>query len=107
MADKPYDPTLKDLVEAGPDDWPVLTGQPQAPTEVIDADIATVSGAGDKVLRVRAEPPYLLHWSSRPATMPLDCRASYTCAARCWRTGTSCGCGRWQCCCGRKPTRRP
>jgi hypothetical protein len=61
MAEKPFDPTLKDLVEAGPDDWPILTGRPRAPAEVIDADIATVSGAGDKVLRVRAEPPYLLH----------------------------------------------
>jgi predicted transposase YdaD len=28
---------------------------------VIDADIATVSGAADKVLRVSANPPYLLH----------------------------------------------
>lgn len=35
-----------------PADWP---------TEVIDADIATVSGAADKVLRVSADPPYLLH----------------------------------------------
>ncbi len=28
---------------------------------MIDADIATVSGAADKVLRVSADPPYLLH----------------------------------------------
>jgi predicted transposase YdaD len=61
MADKPFDPTMKAIVEAGPDDWPVVVGRPPAPTEVIDADIATVSGAGDKVLRVRAAPPYLLH----------------------------------------------
>jgi len=56
-----YDPTLKALVEAGPADWPVFIGQPRAPTDVIDADIATVSGAADKALRVRANPPYLLH----------------------------------------------
>jgi hypothetical protein len=61
MADKGFDPTLKDLVEAGPDDWPVLLDRPAAPTTVIDADIATVSGAGDKVLRVAADPPYLMH----------------------------------------------
>jgi hypothetical protein len=61
MADRGFDPTLKDLVEAGPGDWPVLLGRPPAPTTVIDADIATVSGAGDKVLRVAAAPPYLLH----------------------------------------------
>ncbi len=61
MADKPYDPTLKALVETAPESWPVLFGQPAAPTEVIDADLATVSGAADKVLRVSANPPYLLH----------------------------------------------
>jgi predicted transposase YdaD len=58
---KPYDPTLKALVETDPASWPALLGQPTRPTEVIDADIATVSGAADKVLRVAAEPPYLLH----------------------------------------------
>src|SRR6266849_4179113 len=61
MADKPFDPTLKTLVELGPADWTVFAGQPAAPTRVIDADIATVSGAADKVLRVAADPPYLLH----------------------------------------------
>jgi predicted transposase YdaD len=61
MTTKPYDPTLKALVEAEPEAWPTLLGRPSGPTEVIDADIATVSGAADKVLRVSAEPPYLLH----------------------------------------------
>jgi hypothetical protein len=51
---KPYDPTLKALVETEPESWPVFLGRPRAPTEVIDADIATVSGAADKVLRVSA-----------------------------------------------------
>src|SRR5947209_4148043 len=58
---KPFDATLKDLVECGPADWPVLANLPAAPTRIIDADIATVSGAGDKVLRVEGKPPYLLH----------------------------------------------
>ncbi len=61
MAAKPYDPTLKALVETEPESWPALLGRPVGPTEVIDADVATVSGAADKVLRVGAEPPYLLH----------------------------------------------
>jgi predicted transposase YdaD len=61
MAAKPYDPTVKTLVETSPADWPVLLGQPAAPTDVIDADIATVSGAADQVLHVRAAPPYLVH----------------------------------------------
>src|SRR5438132_11871090 len=61
MASKPFDPTFKTLVEIAPADWPVLLDQPPAPTEVIDADIATVSGAADKALRVQGDPPYLLH----------------------------------------------
>jgi predicted transposase YdaD len=61
VAVKPYDPTLKTLVEIEPESWPALLGRPTGPTEVIDADIATVSGAADKVLRVAAETPYLLH----------------------------------------------
>jgi predicted transposase YdaD len=58
---KPYDPTLKALVETDPGAWPAFLGGPTGPTDVIDADIATVSGAADKVLRVSGEPPYLLH----------------------------------------------
>jgi predicted transposase YdaD len=57
----PFDPTLKALVETEPASWPALLGKPTGPTQVIDADIATVSGAADKVLRVHADPPYLLH----------------------------------------------
>jgi hypothetical protein len=62
MDERPhYDPTLKALVETEPESWPALLGGPTGPTEVIDADIATVSGAADQVLRVAAQPPYLLH----------------------------------------------
>jgi predicted transposase YdaD len=61
MAAKEFDPTLKTLVEGSPGDWPVLIGQPAARTHAIDADIATVSGAADKVLHVSANPPYLIH----------------------------------------------
>src|SRR5256885_16949396 len=61
MTTKPFDPTLKALVETEPESWPILLGRPMGPTDVIDADIATVSGAADKVLRVTADPPYLLH----------------------------------------------
>src|SRR5262249_54434948 len=56
-----YDPTTKVLGGAGPEAWPALLGLPRAPTDVLDADIATVTGAADKVLRVRGTPPYLLH----------------------------------------------
>ncbi len=56
-----FDPALKDMVEGGPDDWPILSGLPAGPTRLVDADIATVSGAADKVLLVEADPPYMLH----------------------------------------------
>jgi len=56
-----YDPTVKTLVEIEPESWPAFLGKPTGPTTVIDSDIATVSGAADKVLRVSADPPYLLH----------------------------------------------
>jgi predicted transposase YdaD len=61
VAGKPFDPTLKALVECGPKDWVTLAGLPAAATRIIDADIATVSAAADKVLRVETEPAYLLH----------------------------------------------
>ena len=82
MATKPYDPTLKALVETEPESWPVLLGRPTGPTEVIDADIATVSGAADKVLRVRADPPYLLHLefvAMTTAALPCKLHVRTTC----------------------------
>jgi hypothetical protein len=57
------DPALKALVETSPADWLPVLGRRRARVTVEDADIATVvSGAGDKVLRVHARPPYLLHF---------------------------------------------
>ncbi len=61
MTAKRYDPVLKDLVETEPESWPALFGHAVAPTTVIDADIGTVTGAADKVLRISADPAYLLH----------------------------------------------
>jgi predicted transposase YdaD len=58
---KPFDATLKRLLEESPGDWPVLAGLPRAPVEVIDADISTVTGATDKVLRVRGRPDWIMH----------------------------------------------
>jgi predicted transposase YdaD len=59
---QPYDPTLKALVETAPESWLPLVGRPPARVTVEDADLATlVSGAVDKVLRVHAEPEYLVH----------------------------------------------
>ena len=58
-----YDPTLKALVEVSPADWLPLLGLPRKRVTVEDTDLATVvSGAVDKVLRVHAQPEYLLHF---------------------------------------------
>ena len=61
MTTKKFDPTLKALVDIEPKAWPEFLRRPVGPTAVIDADIATISGAADKVLHVRAATPYLLH----------------------------------------------
>lgn len=59
---RPFDASLKDLVEQYPADWLRLVGQPTtAPIEVIDADLSTVTAATDKVIRVAEAEPWLLH----------------------------------------------
>src|SRR5687767_11827001 len=57
---KPFDATVKGMVEAGPPDWAALVGFPNRQVDVIDADISTFTGASDKVLRVRDTPDWLL-----------------------------------------------
>ena len=53
MASKPFDVTLKDLVEDFAMAWPTLVVVgPVCGVDVIDADISTVTGAAEKVLLV-------------------------------------------------------
>jgi hypothetical protein len=56
----PIDDTLKHLTELAPQDWVVQGGWPAAPASLIDADIATIAGAADKVIRVAGRPNWLL-----------------------------------------------
>jgi hypothetical protein len=56
----PIDDTLKHLTELAPQDWVVQGGWPAAPAHLIDADIATIAGATDKVIRVGGRPNWLL-----------------------------------------------
>jgi predicted transposase YdaD len=59
---KDYDATLKSMVDVSPPDWLPLVGRPPAPMTAVDADNSVVmSGAVDKLLRVHADPEYLLH----------------------------------------------
>lgn len=60
--EKKFDVTLKALLEDAPEDWPILAGVADTHVEVIDADIATISGAADKVLRLHGPPPSLMHF---------------------------------------------
>jgi hypothetical protein len=56
----PIDDTLKHLTELSPQDWVVQGGWSTATATVIEADIATITGASDKVIRVEGPPDWLL-----------------------------------------------
>jgi predicted transposase YdaD len=59
---KPYDASTKYLVETHLADWLGLSRrQTSSPAVTIDADLATVTAAADKVLRVEEESPWLFH----------------------------------------------
>lgn len=59
---KPYDATLKHLVEAHPADWLAFLGLPIGRRiDAVDADLSSVTAAADKVLRVESPRPYLAH----------------------------------------------
>lgn len=59
---KPFDATLKHLLEAYPQDWVRLLGLQEAgPVQVLDADLATITAEADKVFRLGEPNPWLLH----------------------------------------------
>jgi predicted transposase YdaD len=59
---KPFDATLKELVETYPRDWLAQLGLPSdQPVEVIDADLSTITTQADKLLRLQEPTPSLLH----------------------------------------------
>lgn len=70
----PYDAVTKFLVESRSADWLTLFGCPTtATTDLIPADLSTVSLAADSVLRVNEQEPWLFHLelqSSRDRTLP-------------------------------------
>ena len=58
----PYDASTKYLVQTRLADWLPLCGRTAtAELQVVDADLATVTAAADRVLRVCEDPPWLLH----------------------------------------------
>ncbi|MFO0844053.1 MAG: hypothetical protein U0797_16910 [Gemmataceae bacterium] len=63
MAGKPFDATLKDLIEADPLAWAEFaTGRKLVSASLTDADVSTVTAAADKVFRLGTEDgPWLLN----------------------------------------------
>lgn len=60
---KPFDVTLKHMLEHHPADCARLAGvQPAGRIAVIDADVSTISAGADKVLRLDERPPWLIHF---------------------------------------------
>ena len=57
---KPFDATLKGMLERGPADWPALLRITGCQAQVIDADVSTFTGASDKVLKVSDDPDWLM-----------------------------------------------
>jgi predicted transposase YdaD len=59
---KPYDVSLKVLVETHLPDWLALVPRkPRGPMRLIDSDLATVTAAADKVLLIEDAVPWILH----------------------------------------------
>lgn len=52
---KPFDASTKFLVELAPEDWIAFLRLPQGKTEMVEADLSTVTAAGDKIVRVETE----------------------------------------------------
>ena len=63
---KPYDATVKHLLQAYPADWLDLIGLRDAgPVTVVDSDLSTVSAAADSIFRVGDPNPWLLQFESQ------------------------------------------
>ncbi|MBC7805240.1 MAG: hypothetical protein H7145_03725 [Akkermansiaceae bacterium] len=62
IVSKPYDVSLKWLLELNPLDWVRFLGLPEGDVSLVDADLSTVSAFADRLIRVDAEAgSYLLH----------------------------------------------
>src|SRR3712207_2385655 len=55
---KPYDASLKHLVDSRPTDWLELAGLPRGQSaRMVDADLSAVTAAADKVVLVEGDAP--------------------------------------------------
>jgi hypothetical protein len=52
---KPFDASTKFLVEMQPEDWIAFLQLPSGKTSLVDADLSTITAAGDKIVYVESE----------------------------------------------------
>ncbi len=81
IVSKPFDETLKHLIEAQPNAWLEFVGLTGS-AEVIDADLSTLAAEADKVLRVTAGKPSATsgrqtHASAKTSLLHLEFQSSY------------------------------
>ncbi|GDX41279.1 hypothetical protein LBMAG21_15710 [Armatimonadota bacterium] len=67
---KPYDVTLKSLIESHPLDWLRWIGLPIGTVDIIDADLSAIIAEADKLLRVNTEQPYIAHIEMQASYKP-------------------------------------
>ena len=69
MSDQPFDSSIKNLVDAYPDDWAAFLqqhlGLSPGPVVPLDADLGSVPAAADKVFRYLPPRRGLLHLESQ------------------------------------------
>jgi predicted transposase YdaD len=59
---KHFDATVKKLVDTDPASWlRLLLGREVGPASVLNADLATVVSEADEILKIEADPPWLVH----------------------------------------------
>lgn len=67
----PYDASMKYLIQTRLADWMPLSGRTTtARVEIIDSDLATVTAAADRVLRIHEDPAWILHLEPQSSRDP-------------------------------------
>ena len=109
MSTKPFDATLKELIEGAAAAMPQLLGPwPFRRVELIDADLSTMVAAADKSTCASLAMRMIgsCTWKPNPATSwtyPIGCMS----IIHCYGEGTNCWCVVWCCCYGGKPAPPP
>ncbi|MBC8136078.1 MAG: hypothetical protein H8F28_09355 [Fibrella sp.] len=83
----PYEATTRVPLGTRPQDWLAFLGlPPDAPVELLDTDLSTVSAAADGVLRVGGDAPRFCTSSSNPGIPASNSRVGYYATGSCSAT---------------------